>query len=221
MVGYFAVRALIAVVLALAGWPGPDLPLPLLALALLDLPARWGVARWPIAGLGIVAVQLVASLTGLSSVGLADVVKAAAVVGPLLLLLVVVRRAGALRAAAIVGPLVLLPILTPPQVRAHDPGQGEEVATIGLEVMADGHGQLAVRVVDPMGARTDELSPVRLLAPPCGRSGRSAAHGYRGVPRRHRVAFGRLVVRLHGTEVGGACGRGMGTRGLRRPRCPI
>ena len=84
--GCVALRTVVAAVLALAGWPGPDLPLPLLGLLLLDLPGRWAAARWPLAGLGIVAGQLVASATGLSSVGLTDAAIATAVVGPLLLL---------------------------------------------------------------------------------------------------------------------------------------
>jgi hypothetical protein len=165
VLAYFGLRLAILLALAIPGWVVPDPPIALLGLLILDLPSRWGNARWPLAGLAVSALQLGASAAGLSSVRFASTLTAAAVVVPLLLLtlLAVLPRRGARPVGVVAGLLFTLALLTPPQARAHDPGQGQNIATVQITANRD-HDSWVIRLDDVKETSPADLTPIRLLA---------------------------------------------------------
>ena len=68
VVAYVVFRILILIVLGVPGWIGPDIPLALFGLVLLDLPRSANHWRWPLAIGAVSSFQVAASLTGVSSV---------------------------------------------------------------------------------------------------------------------------------------------------------
>jgi hypothetical protein len=172
VLAYVALRLLITSDLMITGWPAPDLPIALLGLLALDLPAAWGPARWPLAGLATTALLLGASAAGLSSVGVGSSLTAAAIVAPLLLLalLATLSRRGRRPASITAGLLLALPLLTlspptPPPAWAHDPGQGDELATAQLTARGNGdRWDVELADIQKRSSSPAGLVPVRLLA---------------------------------------------------------
>lgn len=146
VLGYLVFRLGILVALAVSGWVVPDVPVALLGLLVLQAPARWGRARWPLAGLAIVVLQIVASAAGISAVATEPTLVAAAIVAPVLgVVLIAVTNGRLVPGAAVLAMFLATSWLAPP-ARAHDPGQGEELATARLTVSGDGAGGVTVRV---------------------------------------------------------------------------
>lgn len=160
-------RACVPAVADLVGLPGPDLPVALLGLAVVDvLPAQWRRIRWPLAGLAVTAGQVVASVTGVSSVSVAAVADAAAVVVPVLVfsaLLLVFGRV-VVPVALVAGLVGWMPLFGPPVARAHEPGSGPQVGTADVTVRGDGAGVLDVAVSEIRGLRDVEFTGARLVA---------------------------------------------------------
>lgn len=170
LAGYLAFRVVLLVVLTLIGLPGPDLPVALLGLVVLDVPPRrW---RWPVAGLAVSVVQLVASVVGLSSVSVSAVVVSAAIVLAVWVAAFVVRKLGHVPVlVAVLIPLVAgASILGAPTARAHDPGSGPRVGAADVIMTGDGAGALDVRVDKISGVSADALRGARVVARRAGRS---------------------------------------------------
>lgn len=160
-----ALRLLILAPFAITGWTTPDVPIALLGLLVLDAPARWGRARWPAAGLAVTALQLVASASGISSVPVQPTLLASAIVVPgLAATLLAVSRRSLGRTGAVLGLLTATSLLAVPHARAHDPGQGAEVATAQVNADGDGSGTIAVRVTEFEGTPGREWTAGRLVA---------------------------------------------------------
>ena len=164
VVVYFGLRLVVFAVLSLAGWIGPDAPLALAGLLLLETSVIGGVVRWPLAGIAMAALQLVASATGISSVSLAPAAAGAAVVVPVLALLAL-RGRRVWQAGAFVAVLAVLPVLSPLPARAHDPGQGEEVGTVQLTAQRRDDTRWVVRA-----SAVDGVEPIRLAARRAGKT---------------------------------------------------
>ena len=141
----------------------------MLGLLLLEAPATWGRARWPLAGLAIVVLQVVASAAGISGVATGPTLVAAAIVAPVLAVVLIAVTNGRLVSGAAVLALFLAASWPAPPARAHDPGQGEEMATARLTVSGDGVGGVSVRVDDVNDAQGREWAPGALVARRAGR----------------------------------------------------
>jgi hypothetical protein len=186
VLGYVVFRVAILVAFTIAGWTVPDLPLALLGLLLLD--ARLGRARWPLAGLAVVALQLAASAVGLSSVAVRPTLLAAVFVVPLLVaVLVVVTYGRAAQVVAVLAVFVVSSWFTAPSARAHDPGQGEEVATAQLTAEGDGDGTIFLRVTDIRDTEGREWTAERLVARRAGQTVTASLTG-------HSTQFGGEIV---------------------------
>ena len=165
VLGYLVFRLGIFVVFAVGGWVAPDVPLALLGLVVLDAPLRWDRARWPLAGLAMVVLQLVASALGVSAVAFEPTLVAAAIVTPLLAvaLIAMSRNRLALGVAVLMLFAAASSFVAPP-AQAHDPGQGDELATARLAVSGDGAGRFSVRVTGIEGTRVREWTAGALVA---------------------------------------------------------
>ena len=172
VLGYLTLRLAFLVVLAATGWIAPDLPIALLGLLLLDLPARTWPARWPLAAMAVVALQALASATGISSVSLRPTLLAAALLVPVLMAVLVMSlfRNRAARTSAALIILAAAAALAAPPARAHDPGQGDEIATAEMSVHAQGDNGLAVQIRRFEAVSTADVAPVRLLARRAGQT---------------------------------------------------
>lgn len=169
--GYTAYRLTLWAVLSIAGWHAPDLPVALLGLLVLDGSARWGRSRWPAAALAVVALQLAASGIGASSVRFAPTSISAAVVVPVLAVALAVALGQRWsRAALIVTALMALTPSAAPVARAHDPGQGLDIANAQLTLQHAGPTDVVVLVDDLEGDAATELRPLRLLARRAGQT---------------------------------------------------
>jgi len=167
--GYLAFRLAILVAFAIGGWTMPQFPVALLGLLVID--QRWGRARWPLAGLAVVALQVVASAVGFSSVVIRPTLLAAAFLVPLLVaVLVVVTRGRLAGVAAVLALFVVSSWFVAPQARAHDPGQGDEVATAQLTAEGDGAGAIVLRVTDIRDAEGREWTADALVARRAGQT---------------------------------------------------
>jgi hypothetical protein len=168
VLGYLVFRLGILVAFAVSGWVVPDVPVALLGLLVLEAPARWGRMRWPLAGLAIVVLQVVASAAGISAVATGPTLVAAAIVAPVLaVVLIAVTNRRLVPGAAVLALFLALFLATSalaPPARAHDPGQGEELATARLTVSGDGAGGVSVRVDDLDDARGREWTAGALVA---------------------------------------------------------
>ncbi|MFI7679446.1 hypothetical protein [Actinophytocola sp. NPDC049390] len=188
VLGYLVFRLGIFVGFMIGGWVTPDVPIALLGLLLLEAPAKWGRARWPLAGLAIVVLQVVASATGISAVATGPTLVAAAIVAPVLAVVLIAVMNGRLVSGAVVLALFLAASWPAPPARAHDPGQGEELATARFTVSGDGAGGVSVRVDDVNDAQGREWAPGALVARRAGRvvvaplAGRSAFDGAIDLP---------------------------------------
>lgn len=165
VLGYLVFRLAILVGFAVAGWTTPEFPVALLGLLLVDGPARWGRARWPLAGLAMVALQLVASVAGISTVAVEPTLLAAAFAVPVLVaVLLAMARGRAAQAGAVLAFLAVSSWLPTPAARAHDPGQGDELATAQMTVQGNGTGRISVRVTGIRDAAGRAWTPAALVA---------------------------------------------------------
>ena len=166
VLAYLTLRLVLLIALATAGWIAPDVPLALLGLLVLDLPRRLGRTRWPLAGLAMIALQLLASATGISSVAVGPTILAAVILTPLLVVLLVAAwtRSRAAQTATLLVVLAAATALFAPAARAHDPGQGDEVATAEMSVQRGGNSPTTVHIRQFGGVDLADVRSVQVLA---------------------------------------------------------
>lgn len=164
VLGYAVLRLGIAAALAVLGRSGPDLPVAVLGLALVDLPLRRPVQRYAAGAAGASALGWAAAAAGLSSQS-PDAVAIVAL--PTIIVCVVVVAGGFGRrevavAGAVAAAIVVAAAAAPVPARAHDPGQGAPRGRIELVADADDARTISVRatVADGCGG----LAASRLVA---------------------------------------------------------
>lgn len=142
---YALLRLAIMAGLAALGRSTPDLPLAVLGLAGADLPFRSELRRYAAAVVATSAIAIVASASGLASPSAGSVALAAV---PLAAAALIIAMSGPrLRQVAAVAVLIsglAVTVSRPAPAQAHDPGQGDKVATVTMGVDSDGSGSLAV-----------------------------------------------------------------------------
>lgn len=148
VVGYAALRLVIAVGLMALGRSTPDLPIAVLGFAAFDLPFRHTAHRVIAAATATSALALGASASGVASPVTADVAVAAV---PLIVVGVLTLLALERRSRTAVLPLLFLAgiaisVLPVDRASAHDPGQGEPVASSRMTAETDGAGRVTVTV---------------------------------------------------------------------------
>lgn len=165
VVSYLAFRLGILVAFTVAGWTTPELPVTLLGLLLIDALSRWGRARWALTGFAMVALQMVAAAVGISSVAVEPTLVAVMFVTPVLVVvLIAVTRGRVTPVAAVFALFVLSSWFVAPSARAHDPGQGDEVATAQIVAEGSGAGEISVRVTDIRDAEERDWTAGALVA---------------------------------------------------------
>jgi len=122
--------------------------------------------------MAVVALQVLASATGISSASLRPTLLAAAILVPVLMAVLVMSlfRNRAAQTSAALMILAAAAALGAPPARAHDPGQGDEIATAEMSVQAQGENGLSVQIRRFGGVSAADVSPVRLLARRAGKT---------------------------------------------------
>jgi hypothetical protein len=157
-------RVAVFAALVAFGFSGPDLPVALVGLVVVDLaPSR---VRWPLAGLAVTAAQVVASGTGISSVAVKPTLVSATALALVLVTVLagLVWKQAVLPACLLVGVLAGPATLGVPEARAHAPGSGPQVGTADIAVTGDGMGTLEVTVTPLHGVSKADLHGARLVA---------------------------------------------------------
>lgn len=164
VVGYAALRLVIAAGLLALGRSTPDLPISVLGLAAFDLPSRSSWRRCLTAAMATSALAWAASAAGLASEAPAAVAVTAVpiLVLGLLVLLGSRGRQRSLVPAALALSAVGLLVGHPSPAQAHDPGQGKPLATVELTAVSDGDGTVTMTADVP--DQCSGLSPVRVEA---------------------------------------------------------
>lgn len=164
VVGYAALRLMIAAGLLALGRSTPDLPIAVLGLAAFDLPSRSRWRRCLAAAMATSALAWAASAAGLASEAPSAVaVTALPILAVSLLVLLGSRgRQRSLVPAALVLSAVGLLVGHPSPAQAHDPGQGKILATVELTAVSDGDG--TVTMTADVADQCSDLAPVRVEA---------------------------------------------------------
>jgi len=162
VLGYAAVRLAVTAGLIGLGRSTPDLPIAVLGLAAYDLPLRSRLQRSAAAALAMSALAWAASGAGVASPSAAAMAQAAiplVVVALAGLVWARPRRALGVAAVALVAGGTLW---NPEPAEAHDPGQGEFIATVELTASSDGNG--AVKMQVRAKEHCDDLTAQRVVA---------------------------------------------------------
>lgn len=148
VIGYAALRLVIAAGLTALGRSTPDLPIAVLGFAAFDLPFRHTAQRVTAAATATSTLALGASASGAASPVTADVAVAAV---PLIAVGVLTLLALERRSRTAVLPLLFLAgtaisVLPVDRASAHDPGLGEPVASSRMTAETDAAGRVTVTV---------------------------------------------------------------------------
>ena len=159
VIGYAALRLAIAAGLIALGRSTPDLPIAVLGFAAFDLPLRHTAHRVIAAVTATSTLALGASASGAASPVTADVAVGAV---PLVVVGVLTVLALERRSRTAVLPLLFIAgtavsILPVDRASAHDPGQGDLVASSRMTAESDDVGQVTVTV--RLGEHCDDLEP--------------------------------------------------------------
>jgi len=162
--GYAVLRLMIAAGLGALGRSTPDLPLAVLGLAAFDLPLRRTRYRVAAALAATSALALSASASGLASPVAADVaVGAVPLIAASILGLLIGSRRGLMAAPLVVlGAVTVSTMLPIERASAHDPGQGETVATSRMTAQADRGGNVVLTIT--VEEHCDDLEPGPVVA---------------------------------------------------------
>lgn len=157
--GYAMLRLAIAAGLMALGRSTPDLPIAVLGLAAYDLPFRRTSYRLIAATAATSALALGASASGVASPITVDVAVVAIplVVLGVLAFLVHARRSGIALLPVLFLASAAVSVLPVERASAHDPGQGEPVASSRMTAESDDAGQVTVTV--RLGEKCDDLEP--------------------------------------------------------------
>ncbi|MEU7830301.1 hypothetical protein [Nonomuraea sp. NPDC049129] len=157
---YVLARLVITALLPALGRTSPDLPLAVVGLAAIDLPWRRPVTAYAAGAAGAAVTSYLSSVLGIGSVSPDAVLVPALVVAALgaVVILGERRTRGAVAVVALLLPLGLT-VLDPEPASAHDPGQGQVVATAVLTGTSDGSGGMTLTVEGCGG-----MTPLRVVA---------------------------------------------------------
>ena len=168
---YVGLRLVIAGALALLGRSGPDLPIAIVGLALVDLPWRSPLPRY---GAGAAAVAMLAWGAAALGLGREPASAVAMVAAPVAVICAVALLASSRRTR----PIAYLAVITAASAglllgsalpaAAHDPGQGQPLSTPRLTGTSDGHGTLTLSL--DLAGGCDQISAVGLLARRAGQT---------------------------------------------------
>lgn len=181
VVGYAALRLIIAGVLAVLGRSTPDLPIAVLGFAAYDLPLRGPFQRLAAAAAATAGLAWASSALGLASERPSAVALAAVPVLAVATALLLTSSRWSRR--VLPAGLVLLGFgswvsATADRAEAHDPGEGTKVADTRLVATSDGNGTVTMTMKLANGC--DNATPVRLVA---RRAGQTIASSLRRVSR--------------------------------------
>ncbi|KMO73488.1 hypothetical protein [Mycolicibacterium chlorophenolicum] len=165
VLGYAVLRLGIAAVLAILGRSGPDLPVAVLGLALVDLPLARAVQRYAAGAVGASVLGWAAAAAGLSSQS-PDAVSVVAVptivAGALIVAAGGFGSRGVRVAEAVMAMIAVAVTFAPAPARAHDPGQGASRGPIELAAISDGAHSISMRATVSDGCAG--LAASRLVA---------------------------------------------------------
>ena len=161
---YVVVRLIDMAVLGWLGFSTPDLPLAVVGLAVVDLPWRTALARYAGAAISISALAWLVAGAGLAGQAEGEIATTATAIITVAAVAVLAGSYGRGRLMPLGTVLLATSLIVISPVRsamAHDPGQGEIVASVHLTVSSGGAHRLTVSADLRSGCDAD---PVEVVA---------------------------------------------------------